>query len=177
MKFCSKCGCQNQDADAFCTQCGEPLSSPSTTPNAEHHGPSCQDATYYRTFESAIRTCLLEKYVKFSGRATRSEYWYYYLFTLLVSLAITFGGGFLGGIMGSKTIILLFAVASWLFSLAILVPSLAVSVRRLHDTNRSGWNVLWIFLPIVGAIVLLVFMVLDSMPVDNQYGPAPRETR
>ena len=60
-----------------------------------------------------------------------------------------------------------------LYALAAFIPSLAVTVRRLHDTNRSGWNILWCLLPVIGPIVLLVFMVSDSTP-DNQYGPNPK---
>jgi uncharacterized membrane protein YhaH (DUF805 family) len=63
---------------------------------------------------------------------------------------------------------------SGLYSLAILIPSLAVTVRRLHDTDRTGWWLLIGMIPLIGAIVLLVFMLLDSQPGDNQYGAHPK---
>ena len=120
---------------------------------------------------------VFSKYATFSGRATRSEYWFFYLFNLLavfifmiigVMLGAMFGGGegAAGGAIGGYILYILYALAAF-------IPSLAVTVRRLHDTNRSGWNILWCLLPVVGPIVLLVFMVSDSTP-DNQYGPNPK---
>jgi uncharacterized membrane protein YhaH (DUF805 family) len=112
---------------------------------------------------------VLKKYAVFNGRARRKEYWMFALFNILASLALSFVDGLLGlggeygwGLLGG------------LYSLAVLIPSIAVSVRRLHDTNRSGWWLLIVFVPIIGAIVLLVFMVLDSQPGENQHGPNPK---
>lgn len=117
-------------------------------------------------------------YANFSGRARRSEYWFFYLFNLLAVFIFMILGSILGGIFsgGSEGVaggVLGGYVLYILYALAAFIPSLAVTVRRLHDTNRSGWNLLWCLLPIVGPIVLLVFMVGDSTP-DNQYGPNPK---
>ena len=87
-------------------------------------------------------TCL-KKYVDFSGRATRSEYWYFFLMNSLVGLVL--------GIMGLYNL-------SNIYSLFVLIPGLAVFVRRMHDIGRSGWNWLWGFLPIVGWIILLIYL-------------------
>ena len=107
---------------------------------------------------------VVKKYAVFSGRAHRQEYWMF----VLINLIIGFGLGFIEGLVGLP------GVLSTLYGLAILLPSLGVSIRRLHDTGRTGWWVLISFVPILGLIVLIVFMVKDSQPGDNMYGPNPR---
>jgi uncharacterized membrane protein YhaH (DUF805 family) len=107
---------------------------------------------------------VLKKYAVFSGRSRRREFWMFALFNFIIALVI----GCVEGIVGSPAII------STLYSLAVLIPSLAVTVRRLHDTGRRGWWILIGLIPLVGWIVLIVFMVLDSQPNDNQYGPNPK---
>ena len=116
---------------------------------------------------------VLNNYANFNGRARRSEYWYWTLAVTLVSCALTF----LIRLSGDSGILhgLLTGIES-LFSLAVLVPGLAVCWRRLHDIGKSGANWFWIFLPIVGIIMLLVWYCQDSQPGDNQYGPNPKET-
>lgn len=89
------------------------------------------------------------------------------LFNILVGAAI----GFVFGLIGMQEAGM---VVSWLYSLAALLPGLGVFVRRLHDTGRSGWWWLIAFLPVLGAIVLFVFMCLDSQPGENKYGPNPK---
>ncbi|MDP4916106.1 MAG: DUF805 domain-containing protein [Haliea sp.] len=113
---------------------------------------------------------LKNKYAMFNGRARRKEYWYFVLFNVLASIALALldtltgtysedaGVGLLGGI----------------YWLAVLIPTIAVAIRRLHDTGRTGWWLLLAFIPIIGGLVLLVFMVFDSEPGDNQYGPNPK---
>lgn len=110
---------------------------------------------------------VLQKYAVFEGRARRSEYWYFVLFNLLISIFLGIIDYLLFGSHG-------FGLLRGVYSLAVLVPGLAVSVRRLHDTNRSGWWLLLAFVPIIGAIVLLVFMVQDSQSAENQYGQNPK---
>lgn len=107
---------------------------------------------------------VLKKYAVFTGRAHRQEYWMFVLFSIIVSLVI----GVVEGIMRIPGIL------SILYGLGILVPSIAVGVRRLHDTDRSGWWMLIALVPILGAIILLVFLVQDSKAGDNQYGPNPK---
>lgn len=120
------------------------------------------------SFATAVRTCL-SKYVDFSGRARRSEYWYFFLFFMIVS----FVAGFIDGLLGMTTFAG-FGILSIVVLLALLLPSLAVAVRRLHDTDRTGWWLLLGFIPFAG-LVLLVFYCLDSKPGDNQYGPNPKD--
>jgi len=113
---------------------------------------------------------VLKKYTVFQGRAHRTEYWMFTLFNMLIYIGLMIIDGILGlGGEGGAGLLGL------LYSLAVLLPSLAVTVRRLHDTGRSGWWLLIGLIPIVGGIVLLVFMVLDSQPESNQYGPNPNE--
>ena len=135
------------------------------------------------TFTESVKTCF-QKYIDFSGRASRSEYWWFFLFTFIVRI-VTFWIPFIG----------------FIIALGLLLPSLAVTVRRLHDTNRTGW---WVLLPvglalggvvagtvlsfiglagvgialialgsIGGFVVLLVFLIQPSDPGPNQYGPNP----
>ena len=113
---------------------------------------------------------LTKKYATFEGRARRSEYWYFVLFYVLVIFVLVIVDG-LAGTFSEEAEIGLF---SGLFMLATILPSLAVMVRRLHDTDRSGWWVLINLIPIVGALVLLVFTVLDSQPGTNRFGPNPK---
>jgi uncharacterized membrane protein YhaH (DUF805 family) len=113
----------------------------------------------------------LKKYATFSGRAQRSEYWYFVLFNILIAFAIGFVGGVLSSVVGASSIV----VVSAIYNLAVLIPSLAVFFRRLHDTGRSGWWWLIGLIPVVGWIVILIFMVQDSQPGGNEYGPNPKD--
>jgi uncharacterized membrane protein YhaH (DUF805 family) len=112
----------------------------------------------------------LKKYATFSGRSQRSEYWYFFLFYILINIGLSFIDNVTGTLDADTGVGLL----SGLFSLAVLIPSIAVGVRRLHDTSRSGWWLLIGFIPLIGTIVLIVFFVQDSMPGDNEYGPNPK---
>ena len=114
---------------------------------------------------------VLKKYAVFSGRARRKEYWFFVLFNIIIGLALTFIE-FSTGLYDVESEI---GLLSSLYSLAVLVPGIAVTIRRLHDTSRTGWWFLIAFVPIIGVIVLLVFMVFDSTPGDNQYGPNPKD--
>jgi uncharacterized membrane protein YhaH (DUF805 family) len=111
----------------------------------------------------------LKKYAVFSGRARRKEYWMFTLWNLIFGFVIGFMQGFMGMAVDS-----FWAWPAMLYTLAVLIPGIAVSVRRLHDTNRSGW---WMFIavvPIVGALALLWFMAQDGTPGNNNYGPNPK---
>jgi uncharacterized membrane protein YhaH (DUF805 family) len=106
---------------------------------------------------------VLKNYVGFSGRARRKEYWTFTVISVLIMVVLMIidkaaGTGFLTGIYG----------------LAVLIPSLAVTVRRLHDTGRSGWWVLIGLIPFVGGLILLVFTFLEGQPNANDYGPNPK---
>ncbi|WP_417389077.1 DUF805 domain-containing protein [Gimesia sp.] len=112
---------------------------------------------------------VLKKYADFEGRARRKEYWMFILFNILISFVI----GILGAIIG-ETGGLITVSLSGLYSLFIFIPSIAVTVRRLHDTNRTGWWILISLIPFFGAIILFIFMILDSDPNANAYGENPK---
>jgi uncharacterized membrane protein YhaH (DUF805 family) len=114
----------------------------------------------------------LRKYATFAGRAQRSEYWYFILIYLLVYVALLIAGGVIGS--SSPMLSTGLQLLGALFSLGMFIPSLAVSVRRLHDTDRSGWWFLIGLVPLIGSIVLLVFFVQDSQPGENRFGPNPK---
>lgn len=99
-----------------------------------------------------------QNYANFEGRSSRSAYWYWALFGFLL--------GLIPGVLAILPLQLL-------ISLALLLPGLAVGARRLHDINRSGWNLLWLFLPLLGAIYLIYLLVQPSDVGPNQYGEAP----
>ncbi|MBI3898531.1 MAG: DUF805 domain-containing protein [Gammaproteobacteria bacterium] len=107
---------------------------------------------------------VLKKYAEFGGRARRTEYWMFVLFNLIISIVI----------MVLEALIGISSVIGILYALAVLIPGIAVSVRRLHDTHRSGWWLLIGLVPLIGAIVLIVFMAMDSEPGSNEYGPNPK---
>ena len=107
-----------------------------------------------------------QKYAVFNGRATRAEYWYFLLFNSLIGLLLWVWNLFSGSALSSTALAV--------YSLAALLPNLSITVRRLHDTCRSGW---WLFIhciPLVGALIMLYFLVQDSYPSDNQYGQNPK---
>ena len=116
------------------------------------------------SFGEAIQS-VFSKYGTFTGRARRSEYWYFVLLTLIVSFVMGLLSEFLGSIGTTLT---------GLWELASLVPSLAVVWRRLHDIGKSGGWYFIFLVPLVGWIILLVFLCRDSEPGDNQYGPDPK---
>ena len=105
----------------------------------------------------------LKNYFNFSGRARRKEFWMFFLFYLIFAVV----AGALDGVLGTQGIIIA------VYMLAMLIPSISAAVRRLHDTNRSGWWYLISFVPVIG-IILLVFLVQDSRDEDNRFGESPK---
>ena len=164
---CRKCGELLADHAKFCTACGakventEPQSS-STVVNPVHSRyEDCAHEGHVGnpksvSFLEAVKLAFVH-YADFKGRARRSEYWWFTLFNIVVSSVIS-------GI---------FPELAWIWTLAVLVPGIALVVRRLHDVGKSGWFYLWIFLPLAGYIIMLIQLLKDSGP-DNQWGPNPK---
>ncbi|MFG1347473.1 DUF805 domain-containing protein [Xanthobacter autotrophicus DSM 431] len=136
------------------------------------------------TFTAAVRSCL-SQYATFTGRAPRSEFWWFWVFTLVVEVAAVFLGGLLfagsvrevamGPGMSSMHGFYVYAFPNWLSGvvhLALILPSLAVAVRRLHDVGRSGWWLLIAFIPL-GVFVLLFWWVQPSQREPNAHGLPP----
>ncbi|MDI9408516.1 MAG: DUF805 domain-containing protein [Candidatus Pacebacteria bacterium] len=126
-------------------------------------------------FFAAINSGFI-RFADFKGRSVRSEFWFWVLFIFVAELIIswlldfTFVGLVLERIVGH----FLFVVLPTLLGLVMVVPNLAVSARRLHDTGRSAWNLLWLLLPIIGWVVLIVFYCLPSEPRKNRFGKPSR---
>lgn len=167
-RFCSSCGAPVTPGSKFCVQCGAALTAAtqletkeasSQTSRGERQGYS---VNWY--FE------VLKKYAVFDGRARRKEYWYFVLFNSLVHIMLVI----IDVVMGTFTVKGGLGLLSGIFFFAVLLPSIAVSVRRLHDTNRSGWFLLIGLIPLIGGIVLLLFMAEDGQQGENQYGSNPK---
>lgn len=106
-----------------------------------------------------------KNYFNFADRANRTEYWLFVLINLVISLAVLLIGGLLGKSIG--------LALYWLFTMATLIPSLSLCVRRLHDTNRSGWWFLIVLVPFVGGIILFILFLLAGTSGANRFGNVP----
>jgi uncharacterized membrane protein YhaH (DUF805 family) len=114
------------------------------------------------TFSEAVKDGF-DHYTKFDGRASRPAFWWWFLFGVLVAI----GANIIDAIIGT------WGVVNGLAALALLLPNLSVAIRRLHDTDHSGWWVLIGLIPLIGFIVLLVFYLREGDPGENRYGPPP----
>ena len=114
---------------------------------------------------------VLKQYADFNGRARRKEYWMFVIFNIIVAFVL----GFIDGIIGTYDAQTGYGVLGGLYTLAVLIPGLAVGVRRLHDVGKSGWMLLIAFIPLVGAIWLLVLFATDGNPNENKYGVNQKE--
>jgi uncharacterized membrane protein YhaH (DUF805 family) len=112
-----------------------------------------------------------KNYVTFTGRSRRTAYWMFVLFNVIAIILANVIDNVLG-LAGDGG----YGPLSMIYGLAVFLPGLALAIRRLHDTGRSGWWMLISFLPLIGLIVLIVFFVQDSQPGSNQYGPNPKES-
>lgn len=151
--FCWKCGEMMADNAKFCPVCGAPQQQTNTTA-VNLQNPVAKDKV---SFVQAVKL-FFQNYTNFKGRSRRSEYWWFCLFNMIVSLAFT----------------LILPDLSGLWTVVILVPSLALAVRRLHDIGKSGWWYLLMLIPLVGGIILLIWFCRDSDPQPNQWGISPK---
>jgi len=126
---------------------------------------------YQVSFTEAISRAF-SKYCRFSGRASRSEYWWFCLFGFIVGSVFGLPTGILGGLNFHDAADSM-NIVSKIVALAFLLPSLGLFFRRMHDANRSGWNILWLLLPVVGFIIVLIYLTKRSYPAENKYGPVP----
>lgn len=114
---------------------------------------------------------VLKQYADFSGRARRKEYWMFVLFNMIFAIVAMI----LDNVLGIAMEGIGYGPLYGLYALAMLIPGLAVAVRRLHDVGKSGWMILIALIPLIGSIWLLVLMVTDSNAGENQYGQNPKE--
>jgi len=113
----------------------------------------------------------LKQYADFNGRASRTEFWMFVLFNFIIAIVLSFVDRWIGTVNSLTG----FGLLGGFYSLAVLIPSLAVSVRRLHDIGKSGWMLLVLLIPIIGGIWLIVLCVFDGNPGENEYGANPNE--
>ncbi len=121
------------------------------------------------TFSQSVKTCF-SKYCSFKGRASRSEYWWWIVFTFVVAIIFGIPSGIQSLHESSASEL---PVISYVVGALLLLPNLGVLIRRLHDTGRSGWWWLIGFIPFLGSIILIVFCCQASQPFPNQYGVVP----
>lgn len=180
-KFCSKCGEPIEATDEFCGSCGKPLGkhahsldlrkTPVEEPKKEK-GPENEN-TKELPIGSPVKylRASWSSFASTAGRSRRAEYWYFVLFYFCGSLAIAFAGGFLGALFMLNENV--WALPYYGFLLLFVVPYWCVTVRRLHDTGRSGWLMLLAFVP-VGSLVLLIFLASDGDKKTNRFGANPK---
>lgn len=109
---------------------------------------------------------VIRNYAVFGGRARRKEYWFFILFSAIASFIL----------MMLDVILWDWQILHTIYALTLFIPSTAVAIRRLHDTNHSGWWYLLIFVPIIGWLVMLIFMVINGDPGKNRFGPDPKKS-
>ena len=122
-----------------------------------------------RDFQGSVRI-VLEKFADFTGRAPRSEFWWWVLFTVILDIGVSIIGALLDLVFGGHFMLHLLRL---LLALALIVPGLAVAVRRMHDSDRSGWWLLVGLVPVIGWVVVLVFYCLPGTPGSNRFGSDP----
>lgn len=181
-KYCPNCGAEPDPKAVICVKCGYNLKSFNANLAKNHIAPQ----NIYNLKE-AIRICYA-KYTDFSGRACRAEYWYWQLFNMLIPLSgfvilILFfvldlitnepSGEYQEAQEGNAVVFIIICIL-WLIALGNLIPTLAVTVRRLHDIGKSGWWYFIVFIPIIGGILLLIWMCQDSEHGINEYGKNPK---
>ena len=123
-----------------------------------------------------VRKVLVENYANFNGRASRSEYWYYFLFNLLLNIPLTILS-YVAQFNDIQGLYWIVTIISLIYSLGVLIPSIAVGVRRFHDTGRSGW---WMLLNLlfwcgIGPLICLIMLAMGGDADENEYGPVPED--
>ena len=183
MAFCGNCGSQFGKDEKFCPSCGNATGSTGTQQSEQgaesgqgSQQTSSSDLSFLRVssmedaitlFQEYFLDIVLKKFALFSGRARRREFWTFTLIGLIIGIALA--------ILSAIPILgFIFSLVSWVFLLAVFIPSLALSIRRLHDTNRSGFKLLFGLIPIVGLVLLIIWAAKEGMPEENQYGPDPK---
>ncbi len=149
-------------------QQGQPIAAPAFSPRPQQ----------MMGFMDALTTVYRNKYATFSGRASRSEYWWGYLGYVVIAtvLQIVALVGAAALLNVNESLAGLALLVPMLALVGMIIPSIAVSVRRLHDTGKSGWMLLIILIPCIGFILWIVWMVEDGQAHDNAYGPVPTNT-
>ena len=178
--ICPHCGTHNKEENLFCTECGWKLIRPTSTekdpfarPNTEYSAPEYENHVYQETisdsnapvrkigFKEAV-VAFFKNYINFKDRSTRSEFWYVELFLLIVDIVLVIFRGAVGDSIADTV--------STVWAVAILLPSLGLIWRRMHDIGKSGLHNLWVLIPLIGWIIVLV-MYCTGSDADNRFGP------
>lgn len=159
--FCQKCGIENADNVSFCSSCGARMGMQSADQSTVKLSKEIKGIGWY--FEA------LKKYAVFNGRARRKEYWMFTLFFIIFIFAAAIVDVVLGTTTEDGAGILV-----TVYILAMIIPNISVSVRRLHDLGKSGWLYLINLIPFIGAIFFLVLMCTDGIRGNNNFGPDPK---
>lgn len=120
--------------------------------------------------QEAVRACL-NKYATINGRARRAEYWWFYLFVIIIQVVLMIVAGLLGAVLPPLATVAI--VILGIVMLGLIIPGFCVTIRRMHDLDKSGWWVLIALVPAVGGLILLYFMVSRGTEGDNRFGPDP----
>lgn len=190
MKFCPNCGNELESNSKFCGTCGLKVEYKTPQPQPQPQPqPPYQEPTYTTIPSTKLdlsddimeqldlglienfKRCFLKKYTTFDGRASRSEFWYFYAADMLLSNTLLLTFAFIGHIFHSYKMFETGFVLSIIYFFATFLPYLSVTVRRLHDINKSGWFVLVPLIPIVGIIWLIVMLATRGDENPNIYGP------
>lgn len=117
-----------------------------------------------KNFFAIVKSVIFKNFFNFEGRASRPEFWWFFLFNFIVCVIFA---------LLTPLAPTVLTVISGIYSLAVLFPGLGLFVRRMHDINKSGWNILFALIPLVGAIILIIFLVKPGNAAENKYGPVP----
>ncbi len=189
--FCQNCGTQTGESK-FCPNCGTQVGGQQNNTSYATQPVDYSQVKSVGLFRAYA--LMFKNYANFSGRSRRSEYWMAAVanYLLVIIASIVFGAMIISEIEGIIDVLEfkdafnipikfsdfgslgIYIVIMLVYALIIFIPSLSLQVRRLHDTGKSGWFLLLAFVPMVGSIILFVFMVLDSTPGANKYGPNPK---
>lgn len=189
VSFCPQCGAEVNGS--FCPQCGAIIEAVNTSSQSSGAGDNPFQAGSQAPSNAGLRMgsfgggagaadvptfseafpMVMKKFATFSGRASRPEFWYFWLTCFLVNFIFNMIVQLVGQESAVSNIV---AIVQGLFSLAVIIPYIAVAVRRLHDTNRTGWWCLLLLVPVIGWIILLIFLAGAPTPGTNMYGPQPR---
>lgn len=158
-RFCPKCGSELTANTNFCEYCGFQV--------AGAAGPGYATASQYPnsgglSFAESVRVCLAQKFAVCRGRASRSEYWWFFLFNILLSAAY-----------GAISLIPVINIIGFIALIVFCIPSFCVGIRRLHDLNASGWFCLIWLIPLVGSIFMLIWFCQKGTTGPNRFGPDP----
>lgn len=164
---CNRCGIENAPLAETCCKCGAVLA-----PKSAMAGGPAGTTAMQSINVGALGWYLtaMKKYAVFTGRSPRREFWYFFLFNNLILIALTILDGLIGTAYGLSPL----GVLGGIFAIATFIPAIAVSVRRLHDLNLSGWLFLLTLVPLIGSITLLVLCAQDSKRGKNRYSSSPK---